>query len=150
MNQDLEEYVRQGLKGDEILGFVSKKSPFYAWSLVSARYPNKFPRAFISSCTDYSRSSSCFIVGVLYIRELQMTTKSRQTPSIKWRLSGNKTQNIIPFQPLSHILLNPGSVLCLLSMYHSLFVPPCWHESQRPGVYLSQSIRQSKGMTVLF
>ena len=54
-----------------------------------------------------------------------------------------------PFSaPVSRIPLNPGSVLRLLSMYHSLFVPSCWHESQRPGVYPSQSIRQSKGMTI--
>ena len=34
LNQDLEEYVRQGLKRDEILDFVSKKYPLYSfWSL---------------------------------------------------------------------------------------------------------------------
>ena len=33
LNQDLEEYVREELKRDEILDFVSKTYPSYAWSL---------------------------------------------------------------------------------------------------------------------
>ena len=33
LNQDLEEYVRQEMKRDEILNFVFKKYLLYAWSL---------------------------------------------------------------------------------------------------------------------
>ena len=33
LKQDLEGYVKQALKRDEVLDFVSKKYPMYAWSL---------------------------------------------------------------------------------------------------------------------
>ena len=33
LKRDLEGYVKQALKKDEVLDFVSKKYPMYAWSL---------------------------------------------------------------------------------------------------------------------